>query len=86
MGLRELIRIHLESLEIIMGELRSAVPEAGGTDKWKSDTQLNRRLIHMQRLLKYHEVTATELVEQQRNLLSLVCNPSHNPIFKANGR
>lgn len=74
MGLRELLRIHHESMDIIAEDLsRMPTSTATSTEKWQASSELCQRLQRSIRLFKYFEVTATEVVEQQRNLLSLVC-------------
>ncbi|CZR58145.1 uncharacterized protein PAC_08036 [Phialocephala subalpina] len=74
MGLREPLRIHLESLNIIVEGLGGSRLNSTEHEKWKACPELGERLRHLLRLLKYYEVTASKMVEQQRNLLSLAFN------------
>jgi hypothetical protein len=59
-SLREHLRIHKASLDVVIQKLKEPLDE------------LKIRLHDTFRLLEYYDVTATALLEQQQNLLSLV--------------
>jgi hypothetical protein len=66
-SLREHVRIHKASLKIVMQRVEYML---SGVD-FMATQGLKGRLDAYQ-LLEYYEVTATTLLEQQQNLLSLV--------------
>jgi hypothetical protein len=67
-SLREHVRIHKASLKIVMQRVEYML---GGVD-FMATQGLKGRLDDAYQLLEYYEVTATTLLEQQQNLLSLV--------------
>jgi hypothetical protein len=67
-SLREHLRIHKASLHVVMQRAKSW-PDPGGPRKAQV---LQTRLDDAFQLLEYYDVTATSLLEQQQNLLSLV--------------
>lgn len=67
-SLREHVRIHKASLRIVMQRVEGML---GGVD-WIATQALKGRLEDAYQLLEYYDVTATTLLEQQQNLLSLV--------------
>lgn len=67
-SLREHVRIHKASLKIVMQRVEYML---GGVD-FMTTQGLKGRLDDAYQLLEYYEVTATTLLEQQQNLLSLV--------------
>jgi hypothetical protein len=67
-SLREHVRIHKASLRIVMQRVEDML---GGVD-WITTQALKGRLEDAYQLLEYYDVTATTLLEQQQNLLSLV--------------
>lgn len=67
-SLREHVRIHKASLKIVMQRVEYML---GGVD-FMVTQGLKGRLDDAYQLLEYYEVTATTLLEQQQNLLSLV--------------
>lgn len=67
-SLREHVRIHKASLKIVMQRVEYML---GGVD-FMATQGLKGRLDDAFQLLEYYEVTATTLLEQQQNLLSLV--------------
>lgn len=67
-SLREHVRIHKASLKIVMQRVEYML---GGVD-FVATQGLKGRLDDAFQLLEYYEVTATTLLEQQQNLLSLV--------------
>jgi hypothetical protein len=67
-SLREHVRIHKASLKIVMQRVEYML---GGVD-FVATRGLKGRLDDAFQLLEYYEVTATTLLEQQQNLLSLV--------------
>jgi hypothetical protein len=67
-SLREHVRIHKASLKIVMQRVEYML---GGVD-FMVTQGLKGRLDDAFQLLEYYEVTATTLLEQQSNLLSLV--------------
>jgi hypothetical protein len=67
-SLREHVRIHKASLRIVMQRVEYML---GGVD-FMATQGLKGRLDDAYQLLEYYEVTATTLLEQQQNLLSLV--------------
>jgi hypothetical protein len=67
-SLREHVRIHKASLKIVMQRVEYML---GGVD-FVATQGLKGRLDDAFQLLEYYEVTATTILEQQQNLLSLV--------------
>jgi hypothetical protein len=67
-SLREQLRIHKASLHVVMQRAKGW-PDPGGSRKSRV---LHTRLDDAFQLLEYYDVTATSLLEQQQNLLSLV--------------
>jgi hypothetical protein len=67
-SLREHVRIHKASLKVV----KQRVEKMLGGPGWLDTQQLKSRLEDAFELLEYYDVTATTLLEQQQNLLSLV--------------
>ena len=79
MSLRELLRIHMESLNVVKQaltrhQIQKLATKSGPSSSlnWEVSEDLTDRLDRTSQVLKYYDVTATALVEQQGNLLSLV--------------
>jgi hypothetical protein len=68
-SLREHVRIHKASLKVV----KQRVDKMLGGPEWLDTQHLKGRLEDAFELLEYYDVTATTLLEQQQNLLSLVC-------------
>ena len=67
-SLREHVRIHKASLKVV----KQRVEKMLGGPEWLDTQHLKSRLEDAFELLEYYDVTATTLLEQQQNLLSLV--------------
>jgi hypothetical protein len=65
-SLREQLRIHKASLDCV----KQVKPQP---------EDLKSRLNEASRLLEYYDLTATTMLEQQQNLLSLVSHHLHSP-------
>lgn len=69
-SLREHIRIHKASLKVV----KQRVEKMLGGPEWLDTQHLKGRLEDAFELLEYYDVTATTLLEQQQNLMSLAFN------------
>lgn len=69
--LREHLRIHIASMNVV----RHRFTNQKAAESSAPDAFLNMRLEDAYNLLEYYNVTATGLLEQQQNLLSLVSYP-----------
>lgn len=69
--LREHLRIRIASMNVV----RHRFTNQNAAESSAPDTFLNMRLEDAYNLLEYYNVTATGLLEQQENLLSLVSYP-----------
>lgn len=73
-SLREHLRIHRASVRRIIQGIGDKV-EAAGDEAPKQSRSLLIRLDDTFQLLEHYEVTACSLLDQQQNLLRLVCFP-----------
>jgi hypothetical protein len=67
-SLREHLRIHKASLQIVVQRTKNANEAL----YWTQSKILDTRLEDAFQLLEYYDVTATSLLERQQNLVSLV--------------
>jgi hypothetical protein len=67
-NLREQLRTHRASLNVVIQRTR----EPSELQYWQSSEILTARLDDALQLLEYYDLTATSLLEQQQNLISLV--------------
>lgn len=70
-SLREHLRIHKAALKIVALNSQK-IKRNKVRASWQGSSDLNSRLDAAAQLLDYYDVTATTLLEQQQNLLSLV--------------
>ncbi|RFU34416.1 hypothetical protein B7463_g1904, partial [Scytalidium lignicola] len=69
-GLREHVRIHKTSIKIVMQRVENML----GGSQWVDTQHLKTRLEDAYLAIEFFDVTATTLLEQQQNLLSLAFN------------
>jgi hypothetical protein len=74
LSLRELLRIHMESLKVVREAVKRTIDRTQDRNNraWEKSELLNARLRYNCQLLGYYDVTATTLIDQYKNLLSLV--------------
>jgi hypothetical protein len=74
LSLRELLRIHMESLKVVQEGVERAnsnISQGSNGRAWQKSELLSDRLRYNCQLLGYYDVTATTLIDQYRNVLSL---------------